>query len=144
MVDIKEYDNTHRQHPQREAKEEHENLVNENCTPNVLHIYTDGSGIDDYVGAAAHSPTISAVVHHHLGKADSTNVYAAELTAIHLGIKLTSDVTRSVYRGIRQRIESKSQMPPVSDLRGCKITMRHSQSVQWHSEIRSTERKQLG
>jgi hypothetical protein len=31
-----------------------------------------------------YSPTISAVAQYHLGKADDTNVYAAELTAIHV------------------------------------------------------------
>src|SRR5579859_7736627 len=77
--------------PKEKAKEAHESLIKENNTLNVLHIYTDGSGINGYIGAAAHSPTISAVAHHHLGKADSTNVYAAELTAIHLGVKMASE-----------------------------------------------------
>jgi hypothetical protein len=67
---------------------EHENLLKNNNTLNTLYIYTDRSGIENHVGAAAYSPTISAVAHHHLGKADDTNVYAAELTAIHLGIKM--------------------------------------------------------
>jgi len=77
--------------PKEKAKEEHETLVRENNAPNVLHIYTHGSGINNYIGAAAHSLTTSTVVHHHLRKADSTNVYAAELTAIHLGIKMARE-----------------------------------------------------
>ena len=74
--------------PKDKAKVEHESFLKDNSTPNILHIYTDGSGIEDQVGAAAYSPTIPAVAHDYLGKADHTNVYAAELTAIHLGIKM--------------------------------------------------------
>jgi len=73
--------------PKDKAKIEHENLLKNNIL-NTLYIYTDGSGIENNVGAAAYSPTTSEVTHHHLGKADDTNVYAAELTAIHLGIKM--------------------------------------------------------
>ena len=74
--------------PKDKAKEEHENFLKDNSTPNILYIYTDGSGIENHIGAAAYSPTISAVAHHHLGKADNTNVYAAELTGIHLAVKM--------------------------------------------------------
>ena len=45
-------------------------------------------GIESHIGAVAYSPSISIVAHDYLGKTDSTNVYAAELTAIHLGIKM--------------------------------------------------------
>jgi ribonuclease HI len=80
--------------PKDKAKEEHENFLKEHNTPNNLHIYTDGSGIANRIGAAAYSPTISATAHQYLGKADTANVYTAELTAIHLGIKMAgkSDV----------------------------------------------------
>jgi ribonuclease HI len=72
--------------PKDKAKEEHEKLLNN--TPNALHIYTDGSGIQNHIGAAAYSPTITTTAHQYLGTADTTNVYAAELTAIHLGINI--------------------------------------------------------
>ena len=74
--------------PKDKAKEEHENFLKDNNTPNALHIYTDGSGIENHIGAAAHSPTTSTSAHQYLGKADAANVYAAELTAIHLGINM--------------------------------------------------------
>ena len=74
--------------PKENAKEEHIKLLKDNNTPNVLNIYTDGSGIENNIGAAAYSPTTSASAHHYLGKADTANVYAAELTAIHLGINM--------------------------------------------------------
>src|SRR5271167_620882 len=74
--------------PKENAKEEHIKLLKDNNTPNVLNIYTDGSGIENHIGAAAHSTTTSASVHHYLGKADTANVYAAELIAMHLGINM--------------------------------------------------------
>src|SRR5579859_3577927 len=74
--------------PKDEAKKEHEDFLEENNDPNTLHVYTDGSGIAKHIGAAAHSPTIPATAHQYLGNADTANVYAAELTAIHLGINM--------------------------------------------------------
>ena len=46
--------------------------------------------IKNPIDAAAYSPTISAIAHYHLEKVDrdNTNVYAAELTALRLGIKM--------------------------------------------------------
>src|SRR5437667_10668497 len=74
--------------PKDKAKEEHENFLKDNNTPNTLHIYTDGSGIENHIGAAAYSPTTSASTYHYLRKAHTANVYAAELTGIHLGINM--------------------------------------------------------
>ena len=74
--------------PKDKAKEEHENFLRDNNTPNIIYIYTDGSGIENHIGAAAYSPTTSTVAHDYLGKTDNANVYAAELTAIHLGVKM--------------------------------------------------------
>jgi ribonuclease HI len=77
--------------PKDKAKEEHENSIRENNDPNTLRIYTDGSGIDNQIGAAAHSPTSSETRHCYLGNANTSNVYAAELTAIHLGIIMAGE-----------------------------------------------------
>ena len=71
-----------------EARVRHESYLKQNGAPNILHIYTDGSGIENHVGAAAYSPSITTIAHDYLGNADSTNIYAAELTATHLGIKM--------------------------------------------------------
>ena len=76
--------------PKDQAKEQHESSLRENDIPNVIHIYTDGSGIENHIGAAAYSPTISESAHHYLGKADTANVYAAELVAIYLGINIAA------------------------------------------------------
>src|SRR5271167_4787812 len=74
--------------PKENAREEHIKLLKNNNIQNVLNIYTDGSGIESHIGAAAYSLTTSASAHHYLGKADTANVYAAELTAIQLGISM--------------------------------------------------------
>src|SRR5579859_1112514 len=74
--------------PKDKAKEEHEKLLKDNNNPNTLHIYTDGSGTENHVGAAVYSLATAATTHEYLGKADTANIYAAELTAIHLGINM--------------------------------------------------------
>src|ERR1700738_2875370 len=55
-------------------------------------IYTDGSGIDGNIGAAAYCLTTTNVQGQYLGKQSHYNVYAAELTAIHLALKMVDDV----------------------------------------------------
>ena len=69
-------------------KEEHENLLKDNNIPNIIYISTDGSGIKTHIDAVAYSSIISISIHHYLGKTDIANVYAVELTAIHLRIKM--------------------------------------------------------
>ena len=77
--------------PKDKAKEEHEKSMRENNDPNTLIIYTDGSGIENQIGAAAHSLTTLETHHCYLGNANTANVYAAELTAIHLGIIMAGE-----------------------------------------------------
>ena len=80
------------------AKEDHENSMRNNNTPHTLHIYTDGSGIENHIGAAAYSPTLLKTAHKYLGNTDMTNVYAAELTAINLGIKMAEESDEQFHR----------------------------------------------
>jgi ribonuclease HI len=65
------------------AKDQHDEICD---NPNALTvaIYTDGSGIENKVGAAAYNSTTNATSHQHLGNNTQFNVYAAELTALHL------------------------------------------------------------
>ena len=51
-----------------------------------MTIYTDGSDIEGKIGAAAHNATTKRTTRQHLGDDRRYNVYAAELTAIHIGI----------------------------------------------------------
>jgi ribonuclease HI len=52
----------------------------------IMTIYTDESGMDGKIGAAAHNATIKRTTCQYLGDEQRYNVYAAELTAVHIGI----------------------------------------------------------
>jgi ribonuclease HI len=63
----------------------------------TLCIYTDGSGIDGHVGAAAVSPQLNQYLQCYLGTEKEYNVYAAEITGFELAtnIAITSPQTYS-------------------------------------------------
>lgn len=65
--------------------------------PHTLRIYTDRSGIDGYIGAAAVAPTlditgVSAYRTAYIGKTTTLTVYAAELRGIKLGLAIALNV----------------------------------------------------
>ena len=73
------------------AKEYHDATISEHDTCiTTACIYTDGSGIDGNIGAAAVCPATATTHYQYLGKETSYNVYAAELCAI----KLATDIVR--------------------------------------------------
>ena len=53
----------------------------------TVTIYTDDSGIESKIGAAAYNSAINEASHQHLRSETQFNVYAAKLTALHLAIK---------------------------------------------------------
>ena len=55
---------------------------------NMLCIYTDGSGIDGHVGAAAFCPNMSQTILQYLGSEEEHNVYSAEATAFELAVEI--------------------------------------------------------
>ena len=55
----------------------------------TLRIYTDGSGINGHIGVAVHCPELNETRQRYLGTEKEQNVYAAELTAIDIGIKMS-------------------------------------------------------
>src|SRR5438552_14887278 len=76
----------------KEAKKRHDETPQD---PNTICIYTDGSGIDGHIGAAAYSPTIAETRQQYLGTESTQNVYAAELYAVKLAIDIVqSSVTK--------------------------------------------------
>ena len=53
----------------------------------TVTIYTDGSGIENKIGAAAYNLSTNEVSHQYLGSEAQFNVYTAELTALRLAVE---------------------------------------------------------
>ena len=72
--------------PDKKAASEYHEKIAKEIQWGRMHIYTDGSGIDEQIGAAAYNKTLNQTSHQHLGCQTKYNVYAAELAAIQVGI----------------------------------------------------------
>jgi len=72
----------------KEAKQRHDQTARD---PSTICIYTDGSGIEGEIGAAAYCPTTSEIRQQYLGKDSSQNVYVAELFAVKLAIDIVHE-----------------------------------------------------
>ena len=72
----------------KEAKKQHDDTIHSPCT---ICVYTNGSGIDGHIGAAAYSPTTSTIKHQYLGSETEYNVYVAEATAIELAADIVQE-----------------------------------------------------
>lgn len=73
-----------------QAKAYHDTILPELVAdPETISIYTDGSGIESRIEAAAYSPTIEEAKQQYLGQESQSNVFAAELTAICMAIQIT-------------------------------------------------------
>src|SRR5436190_4719934 len=83
-------------HPTKdEAKAYHDRTAHINLAdPTTICIYTDGSGINGCIGAAAHSPTLAITIQQYLGTDKQYTVYCTELSAIHLAITMLENDTQ--------------------------------------------------
>jgi ribonuclease HI len=70
-----------------DAKDQHNKIQMHLDSATTATIYTDGSGIESKIGAAAYNSMTNEVSHQYLGSEKQFNVYAAELTALHLAVK---------------------------------------------------------
>ena len=59
--------------------------------PNAIHIYTDGSGINGHVGAAAVCTTTSQTKSAYMGDDAVSTVYAGELQGISLALQIAQE-----------------------------------------------------
>lgn len=59
--------------------------------PNVIYIYTDGSGINGHVGAAAVCTTTSQSRSAYMGDDTVSTVYAGELQGISLALQIAQE-----------------------------------------------------
>ncbi|PWI64598.1 hypothetical protein PCL_09492 [Purpureocillium lilacinum] len=69
-----------------EAREKHLALLRQEKA--ALHIYTDGSGINGQIGAAAVCPTIQQTRSSYMGTEDVSTVYAGELQGISIALDI--------------------------------------------------------
>ena len=71
----------------KEAAKKHHDETQAHLDATMMTFYTDGSGIEGRIGAAAYNAVTKEASHQHLGSEMQFNVYTAELTAVQLAIK---------------------------------------------------------
>lgn len=84
---------------------EHEKLLAD--TP-ALNFYTDGSGIDENIGAAAVNLDIGAVRRRYVGKMPDYTVYSGELVGVILALELAINL-KDNYPDLPVRIFADNQ-----------------------------------
>jgi hypothetical protein len=75
------------------AKEAHNAILLE--SDRIIHIYTDGSGINDKIRAAAVAPQENIIRKAFMRGANAATVYAAELKGIKIALDIAIDTTYS-------------------------------------------------
>ncbi|KAJ6439194.1 cytochrome P450 [Purpureocillium lavendulum] len=79
-----------------EARKKHLDLLRQEKA--ALHIYTDGSGINGQIGAAAVCPTIQQTRSSYMGTEGISTVYAGELQGISLALDIAQHDRAEGYR----------------------------------------------
>jgi len=74
-----------------EAWNRHHAWLRQIEVPNVIIIYMNGSGINEWIGMATYSSMLHKIDRYHLWTEKEFNMYAAELKAIHIAIKTAQD-----------------------------------------------------
>ncbi|KAJ6439009.1 reverse transcriptase [Purpureocillium lavendulum] len=87
---------TYIEEPAEEARKKHLALLRQEKA--AIHIYTDGSGINGQIGAAAVCPTIQQTRSSYMGTEDVSTVYAGELQGISLALDIAQRDRAEGYR----------------------------------------------
>jgi ribonuclease HI len=74
------------------AKETHQRILSESETP--LAVYTDGSGINNKIGAAAVAPRMNIIKQAYMGSEKTSTVYAGELEGIRMALEIATTSNR--------------------------------------------------
>ena len=70
---------------------------------NSIYVYTDGSGIDNNIGAAAVSPLTRCIKLAHMRNTEISTVYAVELQGINLALQILDE---DIEKGARKTEKS--------------------------------------
>ena len=142
----------------KEAAKSAHDEIQQRPDATVATIYTDGSGIDKRIGAAAYALTSGDTSRHHLGGEAQFNVYTAEIAAMQLGLerlwnhethpkcRIYTD-SQTAIKAI-ERPQRQSGQSIIKDLLNCidEIVEEHTQAqieIVWipgHSDIQGNER----
>jgi len=60
-------------------------------TQDYIHVYTDGSSINDVIGRAVVSPMIRCTIKAYIGDSTTSTVYAAEFQGIRIALMIAMD-----------------------------------------------------
>jgi ribonuclease HI len=80
---------------QRDSSAQSDQILAKDLSKRPLILYTDGSGIEGRVGAAAIAGLEDQHAHSQMGDDDTSTVYAAELHGIEMALTLPSESTES-------------------------------------------------
>ena len=140
----------------KSAKKLHDRLISQSAG-GTINIYTDGSGINERIGAASYNKSFNQVLHQHLGHQTHYNVYGAELTAINLGISqlrnhrdksyiFTDSQTACASLQKPRRQSGQSIIAPILDQIDHNPTLQRKLTIVWipgHMDIDGNERADM-
>ena len=69
-------------------KKKYKNFFKNNNISNILYIYINKSGIENYINIIIYLSIISNKMHDYLEKINNINIYIIKLIIIHLEIKM--------------------------------------------------------
>lgn len=97
-----------------EAKASHESIIQAHDPQKQLIVYTDGSGINGKIGAAAVIPSQNITLKAYLGPAHFFTVYSGELQKVAMALNSTSSASNQLIRRVTIFTDNQSAIQAVS------------------------------